>query len=284
MQMPDTDNIDHQYAFKKGYRMAIEGKRVTSMPSNIRRDMGMRDYFQQGWEQAIDDMTIASQEANKPEWRKRFVWFMFMIIGGLATASLMIHDIEERQAEQQALIDNDKKSLLTLPEATNTTKTTATQTSQHIQSSAEQFSPDLALLSSNQRNDLALTKQNQAEHTPIPLPPIVSSPIMVNNAVISESVQDQTPIKVLADDIPKYIRKIYFYTEISHAKGQKIYHRWRTNDQILATIELPITSNNFRTWSSKQLTSAWLGQWYLEVLDSQKNVIYRKTFNYGTKK
>mgnify|MGYP000362618547 CR=1 FL=1 len=284
MQMPDTDNIDHQHAFKKGYRMAIEGKRVTSMPSNIRRDMGMRDYFQQGWEQAIDDMTIASQEANKPEWRKRFVWFMFMVIGGLATASLMIHDIEERQAEQQALIDNDKKSVQTLPEETKPSKTVAPQTNQDVQSPAEQYSPDLALLSSNQRNDLVLTKQNQTAHTPIALNPIFSSPITVNNAVISESIQDQTPVRILTNDIPKYIRKIYFYTEISHAKGQIIYHRWRTNDQILATIELPITSDNFRTWSSKKLTSAWLGQWYLEVLDSQKNVIYRKTFNYGTKK
>lgn len=286
MQMPETDNIDYQYAFKKGYRMAIEGKRVTSMPSNIRRDMVMRDYFQQGWEQAIEDVSLANEQANKPEWRKRFVWFMFMVIGGIATASLMIHNIEQEQAKQQALIDNNQPPEVAPKQTTQpASNLPSSQSSRVPETSQIQISePSLSLLSDNQRNDLALNQQTQPDKVNLPLEPLTTSNIIVSNAQISQNVENKTPVNVLDDEIPKYIRKIYFYTEISNAKGQTIYHRWRTDKEILSTVKLDIESNHFRTWSSKKLSSAWQGPWYLEVLDSDKNVIYRKPFYYGTKK
>ncbi|MBD3822426.1 MAG: DUF2914 domain-containing protein [Thiotrichales bacterium] len=49
----------------------------------------------------------------------------------------------------------------------------------------------------------------------------------------------------------------------------------------MATIPLQINGQNFRTWSSKRLSSAWIGRWDVEILNSQKQPIYRKTFIYS---
>ena len=278
MQLPDTDNIDHQYAFKKGYRMAIDGKRVTSMPSNIRRDMGMRDYFQQGWEQAVEDMSLAQELHNKPDWRSRFIWFAFMILGGIATASLMINNIESEIAAQQALITGEQSNTSNQPASQKSIEQQNTTSSNDSNSNNEM---PLSLLSKEQRADLELTQKQKAFVEKLELEPVIESTITILRAELSQDIESRTPINILQNQVPKYIRKLNFFTEVSGANGQSIYHRWRTDTEILATVKLEIESNQYKTWSSKRLSSAWLGQWYVEVLDSNQNVIYRKPFYYG---
>ncbi|WEJ62419.1 DUF2914 domain-containing protein [Thiomicrorhabdus lithotrophica] len=278
MQLPDTDNIDYQYAFKKGYRMAIDGKRVTSMPSNIRRDMGMRDYFQQGWEQAVEDMSLTQEFHNKPNWRSRFIWFAFMILGGIATASLMINNIESEIAAQQALISGEQSNTTNQPTSQQNIVQKNTITS--IDSNPNNEIP-LSLLSKEQRKDLELTQRQKTIVETLELEPIIESSISILRAELSQDIESRTPINILQNQVPKYIRKLNFFTEVSGANGQTIYHRWRTDTQILATVKLEIESNKYKTWSSKKLSSAWLGQWYVEVLDHNQNVIYRKPFYYG---
>jgi ribosome modulation factor len=104
MQIPDTDNIHFQHAFKKGYRMALEGKPFSSMPSLIRRDMEMRSYFQMGWEQAEEDISLSVDDDGQSDWRGRFAWGIMMLIGGISTTLLMMSNIKEEQAEQARLI------------------------------------------------------------------------------------------------------------------------------------------------------------------------------------
>jgi len=278
MQLPDTDNIDYQYAFKKGYRMAIDGKRVTSMPSNIRRDMGMRDYFQQGWEQAVEDMSLAQEFHNKPNWRSRFIWFAFMILGGIATASLMINNIESEISAQQALISGEQNKTTNQPTSQQNIAQKSTITS--IDSNPNNEIP-LSLLSKEQRKDLELTQKQKNTVETLELKPIIDSSISILRAELSQDIESRTPINILQNQVPKYIRKLNFFTEVSGANGQTIYHRWRTDTQILATVKLETESNKYKTWSSKKLSSAWLGQWYVEVLDHNQNVIYRKPFYYG---
>lgn len=270
MRLPETENIHHQYAFKKGYRMAVDGKNPAHIPSDIRQDMEMREYFQQGWQQAVEDVTEFQKQQNKPDWKHRFVWFAVMAIGGLATAAHLINSIEKEKAEQQAIIDGVNPNTSSQPNSQPLTTT--------------QEETELSLLSQQQRSDLIETQSEQKiaqNNLPLVLEPIVKSPITITESAITDSVTDRQPQEVYGNNIPKYIREVYFFTEISHANNQDVYHRWRTETQILATIKLEIKSDKYRTWSSKKLASAWQGQWYVEVLDQQQNVIYRKAFNYG---
>ncbi len=245
--------------------MAIDGKSVNSMPSDIRRDMELRQYFQQGWEQAVEDVTLAQEQQQKPDWRHRFVWIAIMITGGLATASHLINNVEQEKAEQQAILSGQKESQ-------------SSAQSQPVESIGSD-NTQLSLLTENQRSDLQLQAPPKTEV--LPLEPVIDSTIQIEHAVISKDVIEREPVDIFTDNVPKYIRELYFFTEISHANGQTIYHRWRNEHEILATIKLEIKSDKYRTWSSKKLASAWQGKWYLEVLNTDKQVIYRDAFNYG---
>ena len=270
MRLPETDNIHYQYAFKKGYRMALEGKTMQHMPSDIRRDMALREYFQEGWQQAVDEATELQQQQNQPDWKHRFIWLAIMIAGGLATAAHMIYQIEEEQALQQATQKAEPTAPIDPPAPQPNSNSAASE-------------PTLTLLTEAQRKDLIANQQqpNRPPQQPLPLEPVQPSEIKVVESLFSRDIHQRSPVDPLSDSIPKYIRQVYFYTEIHHAKGQTLYHRWRTTTQILATIPFKVSSDRYRTWSSKRMASAWQGQWYVEVLDQQKHVIYRKGFNYG---
>ncbi|GKT13020.1 MAG: hypothetical protein ISEC1_P2014 [Thiomicrorhabdus sp.] len=260
MQIPDTDNLDYQHAFKRGYRLGLEGKLLNSMPNTFRQDLHKRDYFQQGWDQAKEDLIHSDMLGSPTCWRCRITWYVVMILGGLATAYLIIHkyDAEQAYLAQQAQRPNEQTPSLSRTES-------------------------LALLSVAQRadiekNQLELAKASQALP---PITPIVKSDIKISNVVLSAAMENSAPSQPLQKQIPKYIREIYFFTQIENTNEQTLYHRWRYNNQYLATIPLTIKSTQRHFWSSKKMSSAWQGQWYIEVINEQQDVIYRQSFIYG---
>ncbi len=285
MQIPDTDNIHFQHAFKKGYRMALEGKPFNSMPSLIRRDMEMRSYFQMGWEQAEEDIALSVEDGGQTDWRGRFAWGIMMLIGGISTTLLMLHNIKDEQAEQKHLIAGIPAQTQNFSETVPSQQTpplTNTATPEKI---TEKHELGLSLLSTAQRSDLEIYKakeeQQQAEEN-VPLSAIINSDIKITNAVITSEIIERQPGIEFNTAIPKYIRELNFYTQIENANNQTISHRWLFNNQILATIPLKIKSDNYHTWSSKKMSSAWQGTWHIEVLDANQDVIFRKTFIYGS--
>ncbi|MDA3808059.1 MAG: DUF2914 domain-containing protein [Thiomicrorhabdus sp.] len=285
MQIPDTDNIHFQHAFKKGYRMALEGKPFSSMPSLIRRDMEMRSYFQMGWEQAEEDISLSVDDDGQSDWRGRFAWGIMMLIGGISTTLLMMSNIKEEQAEQARLIagtpvQTQNLSQTAPPEQTPSLTNTATP-----EKITKRHELDLALLSTAQRRDLEVYKAEEAQKRAkenVPLHPVIESDIKITNAILTGEIIEQQPGTKFNETVPKYIRELSFYTQIEHAKNQTIRHRWLFNNRILATIPLKINRENDQTWSSKKMSSAWQGTWYIEVLDANQDVIFRKTFIYGT--
>lgn len=269
MQIPETSNPHFQHAFKKGYRMALEGRSVDSMPSDFRRDMELRRYFQDGWEQAVEDSKLAQSQMNKPDWKHRFVWFLIMLVGGIATAMHIISLYEGEQAAQQNLIDNTAINSTPLHSSNKLNEPLSNTSS-------------LSLLNEQSREDLKLNQQEAINNAQtLPLAPVIKSPIKISKAVISADIKNGQPSKVFENSVPKYVRNLYFFTMIENSEHKTIYHRWRTEKQILATIELQIKAGQNSIWSNKKLSSAWQGKWYLEVLDNNKDVIYRQTFSYS---
>ncbi|KUJ75717.1 hypothetical protein AVO42_10520 [Thiomicrospira sp. XS5] len=320
MNLPDTENAHYHYAFKKGYRMAMDGKPMSHMPSSIRRDPALREYFQMGWNQLQEELANGEQDDARPPWRSRFAWFFMMLLAGIGTASLMVAQINEKKEAQQAKIDAPEPSPKTTrpgekpatpskaptrgqPQENtlassdlgliDSTKQTVPKTEESpatapeaLENKPEKAAPTgdgLSLLSPQARQDLAQTRQevlyNQSEKH-VTLAPVQASDIRVEQAVLAENVSNLTPVQPLDGLVPKYVRKVFFFTRIDQAAGRTIYHRWVYRDKVLATVPLKITSPRFRTWSSKRLSSAWPGQWHIEVLDDENNVIYRYSFNY----
>ncbi|WP_319381056.1 DUF2914 domain-containing protein [Thiomicrorhabdus sp.] len=315
MRLPDTQNANYLYAFKKGYRAAIDGKKLTDMPSAVRRDDVMRGYFMQGWENAQEELTSASGVDESNPWKHRAVWTSITLLAGLLTAALIINNVNEEQtpapsaselktqtlanADNANLIDSnpvqhsqptEAKTVLPAPQESDDKP----QQSQPIKPASqpptqnakdtEKAENALSLLTTEARKDAELNRQ-EFEQTRVndkmALEPVATSPIQIKTAVLTAAVRQHEPTEQFSETVPKYIRSIKFFTHIKVDKPQTIYHRWRYKDRIMATVALRVQPGGFRTWSSKNLTSAWQGQWYVEILDQNHQVIHRKAFIYG---
>lgn len=311
MKLPETQNANHQFAFKKGYRLAEEGKSLSAMPSTIRHDAQMREYFQLGWTQFQEDFADAKDSVISP-WRRRAAWFVMVLLAGVGTASLMISQIQQSQLEKEAgltqhaaqasnfeqLPDNKPNLAQASPTKDSAAQQPAaslpasTQTTQAAKSTYD--SEPLSLLNNAAREDLRLNKAEQkavltqAAQSPktssqaVPLPTaVIDSPIKIIVAQLTRGITNRQAINNFNDKVvPKNIRKLYYFTLVEGAAGTTIYHRWIHNNQTMSTIALPIKTNSYRTWSNKELSSAWQGEWTLEVLDANKTPIHRQTFRY----
>jgi hypothetical protein len=369
MQLPETTNASHIYAFKKGYRLAMEGKPQSFMPSQIRHDAKMREYFQMGWDQFQQELANGAEEENKAPWRSRMAWLFMAIIAGLGTASLMVAEMqtdkeatlkaakattpEAKKTVEQPALENPTSSTssphLTLSAANpvSTASIPSPKRSKDLQSSENivnaknnpppiketppssnspgnelRLLPDdaqtenansvdmpaqppleqvaavqpvtevqtssraedtttLRLLSPDAHADLkALKEQTKAAENLYALAPLHDSPIKVERAQFTTAIHNKQPVDALPNPVPKYIRKIYLFTEVVGAEGKTIYHRWIYQNKIMAEVPLKIKSNRFRTWSSKRMTSAWKGRWTVEVLNEDKQPIARHHFDY----
>lgn len=259
MNIPDTDNEAHRFAFNKGYRTAQQGKPLSNIPGTMRSDPQMRMYFHMGWDQFQQDLENAEEaERTESPWIKRAIWLVTMVLGGIATGMIMIDNIEKSREPTQ-MVD----------------------TTQSIGNNSTAKSNDLSLslLSDHARSDLAETKQDeQVEKRP--LDPIVESTIRIETAQFTSAIKDKNVTDTFEGTVPKFIRELYFFTQIANAENSQIQHRWLHNGQIMATIPLTVSGDSFRTWSSKKLSSAWSGTWHVEVLNAENQVIYRASFNY----
>ncbi|MDG6777085.1 DUF2914 domain-containing protein [Thiomicrorhabdus sp. zzn3] len=320
MQLPDTHNASHLHAFKKGYRLALEGKTINSAPSKIRYDRELRDFCQQGWEQAQTKMAETLEATQSKPWRSRIAWVVMMAIGGISTGLVLIDKADQEKEpftnrQETASSTVSQKFEIQPPEKgstpnrsdhpnANTVSHTppaqaddqAVPAEKHIEAtpaksekmsaSSNETTDKFALLTAQQREDLQQLKQQQVEKTPpVSLStPVVASDIAIIESAISAAIVDKSPQASFEQTVPKNVRKLYFFTQIEGADKQTIYHRWIYDNRQMALIPLTIRSNLYRTWSSKRLTSAWQGRWTLEVLDGQKQVIYRTQFSYGNGK
>ena len=104
MQLPETQNAHHVHAFKKGYRLALEGKPLTHMPSAFRYDRTLRTFYEQGWSQANEELEAGYKASLEKPWRSRMAWFIVIVVGSIITAAGLINGVKKEQEEQQALI------------------------------------------------------------------------------------------------------------------------------------------------------------------------------------
>ena len=103
---------------------------------------------------------------------------------------------------------------------------------------------------------------------------------VVSRAVLTRSVQEREPIDVLPSEVytDEFEEKLYFFTELNNFTPQQVTHIWQYNGKTMAEIPLDISSNHFRTFSSKNIMNTQTGDWTVQLRDSEQKVLAEKSF------
>lgn len=101
----------------------------------------------------------------------------------------------------------------------------------------------------------------------------------ISRGIFTTKIKDKEPVSELKK-IPSDITRVYFFTEITGLNGHTIIHRWEYNGQVLAEVNFQVNGDRWRTWSSKNMLSSWVGKWQVSVLDEGGNVIEQNEFEY----
>jgi len=101
----------------------------------------------------------------------------------------------------------------------------------------------------------------------------------ISRSAFTTEIVDKEPLTELKQ-ISVDVTRVYFFTEIAGLNGHTITHRWEYNGQVMAEVSFQVNANRWRTWSSKNLLSGWIGKWQVSVLDEGGNVIDQGEFDY----
>lgn len=95
----------------------------------------------------------------------------------------------------------------------------------------------------------------------------------VHRAQLTSSIIDREPIDNIEHLNLQEQNKLYLFTEIYGKNNQKIYHRWIFKKKLMAQITLNIKNEQWRTYSSKNFDETMLGQWEVQVVDQNENIL-----------
>jgi hypothetical protein len=100
-----------------------------------------------------------------------------------------------------------------------------------------------------------------------------ASSLKVEKAVMCKGVDQRVPLgigNVFASDA----EKIYCFTKITGAtQDTMVTHKWYLNGDLKATVDLPVKSGSWRTWSYKQIDAADAGDGMVEVVSEDGAVL-----------
>ncbi len=100
----------------------------------------------------------------------------------------------------------------------------------------------------------------------------------VAEGTITTNIVDRVPV----DNVESYaasVGKLFCFTRITGAEGEAmVAHVWYRNGEEMGRIELPVRSANWRTYSSKNILPEWTGDWKVDVVDGEGNVLKSMAF------
>lgn len=103
---------------------------------------------------------------------------------------------------------------------------------------------------------------------------------VIKRAVVTTAIDNREPVDEVTQ-VETGIDKVFFFTEIVNKADSYITHRWFLDGKLEAEIVLKIGSDRWRTYSSKNLVpELHSGQWQVEVIDQQNQVLVTRTFSY----
>lgn len=89
------------------------------------------------------------------------------------------------------------------------------------------------------------------------------------DAAITSDISERSPVDSL-NTVKKPVEQLFCFTHVTGADDDTwITHVWYHEGKEMARVRLPVSSSNWRTWSSKKILPQWDGQWQVHILDAQ---------------
>ncbi len=76
------------------------------------------------------------------------------------------------------------------------------------------------------------------------------------------------------------IKQLALYSEVKGLNGQAIEHLWYYEGKLMTRITLPVKLDYWRTYSRKEFDPSQKGEWRVEILDPQQNLLFSHHFHY----
>jgi hypothetical protein len=89
--------------------------------------------------------------------------------------------------------------------------------------------------------------------------------ISIAEATVCREVVDRAPVGA-GDVFPNDVERLYCFVRVQGADTDiEIQHKWYYQGELVATVALPVRSDNWRTYSSKRIGPQSSGEWMVEI-------------------
>ncbi|MCX6826133.1 MAG: DUF2914 domain-containing protein [candidate division Zixibacteria bacterium] len=105
---------------------------------------------------------------------------------------------------------------------------------------------------------------------------------LVAEAHVCTGVQERMPMG-MADSFQPEVGQVYLWCKITGATDPNTIIKvvWLYQGREKATVELPVKSSAWRTWSAKKILPQWTGEWEVKIVDAAGTVIKAIPFKIG---
>lgn len=101
--------------------------------------------------------------------------------------------------------------------------------------------------------------------------------VRVALAQFTTAIENREPIDQVTF-VANDVEKVFFYTDLRGLEGQTISHRWLHGGTVVGNVPFEVKGPRWRVWSSKKLLPDLIGDWTVEIVTGEGEVIAAETF------
>jgi len=105
---------------------------------------------------------------------------------------------------------------------------------------------------------------------------LVAESSRVALAQFTTAIEEREPVDQVSF-IGTDVNKIYFYSDLREMTGTVVTHKWIYGGNVMAEVDFAVKGPRWRVWSSKALEPKYVGDWTVEVVTSDGEVLASET-------
>lgn len=102
----------------------------------------------------------------------------------------------------------------------------------------------------------------------------------VARTAFAHKIEQREPVDTVSRLKPS-AAQVYYFTELRDMGGQTVTHRWKYQGETRAEVDFEVGGPRWRVYSSKDFLPDWTGEWTVEVVTGDGQVVHRDTISYG---